>query len=116
MKILDFTNSPSPPQNYPYPKSTFGIILGLRGGDVIQPLGEGNWFEAPYFKDVLHFYLPIPLIPWFSIRIGKFGFYIGAKAFGVDNEPYKNWLPPEEVYDGSIATMLCSFRFTGSLE
>jgi hypothetical protein len=118
MKIIDFTNTPTdePVQHYTFPKTKFGLILGLRGGNVVQPLGSGDWFKPPYFSSVLKFYIPLPLLPWFTIRIGKFGFYFGAKAFGVDSDAYKNWLPPEEVYDGSVAVMLCSMRFTSALQ
>lgn len=109
----------------PY-RSTNGITFDLRGGDVVQPLawnaanpdGTSAWFTAPYFRRWLSFYCPLPLLPWLSVRIGRFGVYCGSKCFGVDSEAYKNWFAkdaPESVYVGSRALMLFSMRFTGTL-
>lgn len=38
-------------------RSKFGVTLALRGGDVCHPLGEGKWFEPPYFEKVLRFHM-----------------------------------------------------------
>lgn len=101
MKVIGWSSGPEPWQNFPFPKEN-GIIFSLRGGDVVFPW-DGNWFTEPFFKHVLHFYMPIPILPFFCIKIGSWGLYAGFKAFGVDSPAYKNWLPPEEVYDGSVA-------------
>ena len=34
------------------------------------------------------------------------GGYLGFKLYGVDAEAYKNWISPEEVYEGSQAVCL----------
>lgn len=99
----------------PYPTAN-GFILRLMGGDVVHPLGDGDWFKPPYFARVLRFRVPLPVMPFFSVRIGRFGFYIGSKVFGVDSPAYAAWMVPEdEVYEGSLAMMLCSIRFTRRL-
>ena len=115
MKVFGL-NLSKEPLTTPYPKST-GIILRLLGGDVIYPLGsEGNWFKEPYFKHRIKFYMPIPILPFISVRIGRFGFYFGSKPFGVDAPEYAHWMcKPEDVYEWSQALMLISIRFTGSL-
>lgn len=99
----------------PYPTGT-GMIFRLLGGDVVHPLGKGEWFKPPYFSRVLRFFMPLPIMPFFSIRIGRFGFYIGSKVYGVDSPEYANWLPAEHVYEGSQAMMLISIRFTRNLK
>ena len=92
-----------------------GVLIAFRGGNVIYPLGKGNWFQPPYFTRVINFWLGLPLLPYIALRHGRFGFYFGAKGFGVDAPAYKNWLPPEEVYPGSLAVMLISIRMTSNL-
>lgn len=82
-------------------RSSFGVTLALRWGDVAHPTGEGKWFERPYFTSVLRFWswLPLPFITW-----NLFGWrgYLGAKVYGADSPTY-TWLKPDEVYDGSQA-------------
>ena len=91
-------------------RSTFGITLALRWGDVCHPLGTGDWFKPPYFDRVLRFYsyLPLPFIAW-----NLFGWrgYLGAKVWGCDSPAYANWMNPEDVYDGSQAIQF-SVRFS----
>ncbi len=84
-------------------RSTWGITLALRGGDVCHPLGDGKWFEPPYFAKVLRFRCPVPLLPFITWNLWGWRGYIGAKVYGVDSPAYKNWLPAEDVYDGSYA-------------
>ena len=90
-------------------RSTFGITLALRWGDVCHPLGSGDWFNPPYFNKVLRYYsyLPMPFISW-----NLFGWrgYLGAKVYGADAEAYKNWMNVNDVYDGSQA-----IQFSGRL-
>lgn len=116
----------NPPTTSPY-RATNGITFDLRGGDVVQPLawtasnpdGSSAWFMPPYFKRWLRFYMPLPILPWLSIRVGRFGFYFGAKCFGVDSEAYKGWFAKtaqSDVYVGSRAVMLLTARFTGKLQ
>lgn len=40
-------------------RSGFGVTLALRWGDVCHPLGQGSWFDPPYFSRVMRFYLPM---------------------------------------------------------
>ena len=93
-----------------------GLFIEFRGGDVLDPVQiSGNWFTPPFPSRVLRFFCKYPIFPFISYRLGKKGGYIGAKAYGADSEAYKNWMKPEEVYDGSRA--LCfSFRPFASMK
>lgn len=103
------------PITSPYPTSS-GIIVHLIGGDVVQPLGGGDWFKPPYFNRVFRSYTRIPFMPFISVRLGRFGFYAGSKVFGVDSPAYLVWMvPKEEVYEGSLAMMACSIRGSRSI-
>lgn len=111
------------PTTSPY-RATNGITFDLRGGDVVQPLaltasnpdGSSAWFTPPYFKRWMRFYCGLPMLPWLTVKVGRFGMYCGAKCFGVDSDAYKEWFAkPDDVYVGSQALMLFSMRFTGTL-
>ena len=114
----------SKPTTKPY-RVTNGITFDLRGGDVVQPLaltvknpdGTSVWYTPPGFKRVLHFWMPLPLLPWLSARFGRFGVYMGAKCFGMDLPEYPDTLHVSEgeIYEGSKAIMLFTMRFTGRL-
>lgn len=55
-------------------RSTFGVTLAVRWGDVLHPLGsEGNWFKPPYFTRILRFYLHPFIAPLF-LCLWAFGF------------------------------------------
>lgn len=114
MQVKQITTHPSQPLIAPF-RSTSGITLALRWGDVLHPLGKGDWFNPPYFKHILRFYCPLPLLPFISWRFGKVGGYLGAKAYGADSDAYKNWMPPQDVYPGSVALQF-SIRLYASLE
>lgn len=98
----------------PFPNRN-GIFIEFRGGNFVHPLGNGKWFEPPYFDKVINKYIKWPIIPFISWKFGKHGGYIGAKAYGVDSPAYKHWLPEEEVYEGSQAIMF-SVRPFATLE
>lgn len=106
MKVLrGWSTKPEQQLTSPFLENN-GIFIEFRGGDFCHPKGStGNWFTPPYFTEVIRKYFSKPIIPFISYRIGNKGGYFGAKAYGVDSEAYKNWLPPEEVYDGSYAIM-----------
>lgn len=81
-----------------------GIFFELRGGDICHPKGEGKWFEPPYFPDgVWRTFCRWNILPFFAYRLGKKHGYMGFKAYGADSEAYKNWMNPEDVYEGSQA-------------
>lgn len=105
------------PLTKPYPDNN-GIIFRLLGGDILHPLGsDGNWFHEPFFLRVFHWFCPLPILPFFSIKLGRFGMYVGFKTYGVDAPEYKLWPAMigeglvHEVYDGSQAVMF-SMRFS----
>lgn len=108
-----FSTNPTQALTSPF-RSTNGITLTFRTGDVCHPKGLGKWFEPPYFSEVLRFKTKIPL-PFISYRWGDKGGYIGAKVYGADSEAYKNWMKPEDVYEGSQA-MHFSMRVWASLK
>lgn len=92
-------------------RSTFGITLALRWGDVLHPMGqEGNWFKEPYFTKILRFWCPIPILLFITWNLWGWRGYLGAKVYGADSPEYKNWMPSEDVYEGSQA-----IQFSGRL-
>jgi hypothetical protein len=95
-------------------RSTFGVTLALRWGDVLHPLGQdGNWFKPPYFTRIWRFYSIVPL-PWITWNLWGHRGYAGCKVFGVDSPAYRLWPAmmgmQHEVYEGSQALMF-SARF-----
>jgi hypothetical protein len=91
-------------------RSVWGVTFALRWGDVCHPLGQGDWFKPPYFSRVLRFwsYFPLPFVAW---NLWGWRGYLGAKVYGVDSPAYKNWIAPDEVYEGSQA-----IQFSGRLK
>lgn len=99
--IIGWSNKPD--RNYKDPLlEGNGLWIEFRGGDVCDPIG-GNWFTEPFPKTVIRFSTSLAWLPWISWKVGKKGGYIGFKAYGADSDAYKNWMKPEEVYDGSEA-------------
>ena len=99
MRVLQFPGTPTTNPK----RDAFGITFALRGGDVCHPLGRGEWFKPPYFSRVLRFWCPLPVLPWVSWRLWGWRGYVGAKVFGADAAEYCHWLPPGDVYAGSMA-------------
>lgn len=91
-------------------RETFGITFALRGGDVLHPLGQGDWFKPPYFSRILRFWCPLPVMPWITWNLFGWRGYLGAKVYGADSDAYKNWMPAEDVCPGSLA-----LQFSGRL-
>jgi hypothetical protein len=100
-RILHNERHPGPIQNHNF-RDTPGIDISWRGGDVIRPL-NGKWFDEPEPTRVLRFWCPWRVLPFIRWRIGRTVGYAGFKAFGVDSEHYKDWLPAERVQVGSVA-------------
>jgi hypothetical protein len=95
-------------------KPGWGVVIKLRGGDVVRPIGYPiNWLKkdapnvwfntGPVRWKVLKFFCPIPILPFISVSLGQYGFYMGFKDFGVHHDEYKTWLPSSDVYVGSMA-------------
>jgi len=91
-------------------RSVWGVTFALRWGDVLHPLGDGDWFRPPYFSRVLRFYCPLSMLPFVAWNLWGWRGYLGAKVYGADSPDYKNWMPAEDVYDGSQA-----IQFSGRL-
>jgi len=110
------TSTGALPITKPFRESS-GISFSWRRGDILQPLdywSADGWFSnSPPWREYYRGYTRLPL-PFISIRIGRWGFYAGAKGFGVDKEDYLRWVPAREVFDGSTAIML-SIRMTTNL-
>ena len=88
------------------------FIFRLYSGQINDPVQiGGKWFEPPYPTRVWKQYVSLPILPFIAWRwpFSKRGGYIGFKLYGVDSPAYKNWMNPEDVYDGSQAVCL-SFR------
>ncbi len=114
MKVIrGFSTNADQPLTSPFRKKN-GIFIELRGGDYYCPIGEGSWFSPPYFEKISRRYFKRAWLPFISIRIGSWGCYFGAKAYGVDSPAYKNYMDENEVYPGSVALMK-SARMTTKL-
>ena len=101
MRVFQLTTSDEPLTS---PKrERWGITFALRGGDVCHPLGNGNWFEPPYFAKVWRWYCHSAILPWISWNLWGWKGYAGAKIYGADSLAYMNWMAPEDVYNGSLA-------------
>ena len=92
----------------------WGLVLSLRGGDVVRPFG-GQWFGPDFPRRVLRFSCPLPVLPFISVALGRYGFYIGFKTFGADDRTYLLW--PGHVFTEADmmpeSMALCpSIRFT----
>lgn len=92
---------PLPIQHHNF-RTTTGIDVVWRGGDVIRPL-DGNWFNPPFPRWVVKCFCPWRILPFIRWRFGSTVGYLGFKAFGVDSEHYENWLPAARVAVGSAA-------------
>ena len=111
MKVIrGLSTDKSQPLTSPF-RDRNGIFIEFRGGDFChpdfwRPWSGGRWFEPPYFTSVTRFFLKWPIFPFISYRFGNRVGYFGAKAYGMDNQAYKNMpIPPEEIYEGSVAIM-----------
>lgn len=80
-----------------------GFWWELRSGDICHPIGEGKWFEPPYFASVWRAFCRLPILPFFSWKLGTWGGYAGFKIYGADADAYKWWMPAGDVYPGSLA-------------
>ena len=92
-------------------RSVWGVTFALRWGDVLHPLGQGDWFKSPYFSRILRFYCPLPILPFIAWNLWGWRGYLGAKVYGADSDAYLNWMPAEDVYPGSLA-----IQFSGRLK
>jgi len=104
MKAFCHYKSDSQQLTSPFPASN-GFLFRLYSGDVCDPY-IGNWFKPPYFKYVIRLFCKYPVLPYFAYRAGNRAGYVGFKLWGVDSDAYKNWLPADEVYNGSTALCL----------
>lgn len=113
------------PTTKPY-REKAGVTLAYHEGDFldlgISPLdymgiknedGSSRWYRVPGFPGAKW---SKRRMLWLSVRVGRFGFYIGGKVFGVDLPEYAYTLgaPRQEIFPGSIA-MVFTARFTGDL-
>jgi hypothetical protein len=88
------------------PRKGWKQIVFMRrwvAGDWVDPQ-NGNWFKPPYPSEVIRQWIPPERARlYFAWNIFGWCGYVGAKIYGVDSPEYKNWLPPHEVYNGSLA-------------
>lgn len=95
-------------------KPGFGIVIGLRAGRWYEPFGASRAIGANRWTSGKHWFVVprIPFVyPFLSVAIGRFGFYVGWKAYGVDWPEYKAWARAEDIKTGNTAlTLSASFR------
>jgi hypothetical protein len=84
------------------------FVIRLWSGDVCDPVsccGSSDWFGPNYPRHVVRFFCKLPILPFIAWKwpfMDRAG-YIGFKPYGADSPAYKNWMPAEDVYDGSQA-------------
>ena len=99
----------------------WGIVVSLRGGDVVRPL-NGSWFgdkAGGFPTKVWRWYCPVPILPFISIAFGRFGWYAGFKTFGADDPTYLRWptgtfSEADMVKDSLALCPTIPWRFTGN--
>ena len=109
MKVdVVWANRPDQPPTSPFP-ATDGWFIAIRTGDLCSP---DSWKEPTRVRRDYIYYRP-----FVSFRKGRFGFYVGWKVFGADNEDLKKFpsVNPAEVYQGSIAMQGLTIRFSTSV-
>ena len=93
-------------------KKGFGIVLSLKAGWVLRPVGKlwkkGFWTRNkdynPWVSGNHWFVIKFPcIVPFFSIAIGNYGLYAGFKTYGVDWPEYASWLDSKYIADGNKA-------------
>lgn len=124
MKIFGRSNDPRPWTN-PFPErdtrdgipGTDGFLWALRGGDLVSPVGLTGSFFGPPPPAITRRWISRAVLPFFAARRGRFGFYVGWKAYGFDSPAYLKWpsITPADVFEGSIALQGFTMRFSGSL-
>lgn len=105
-----------------------GITWRLLGGDMLSPHIRSGVFRPGRELEGKNFFTVIPIIVtrmwvgrpgcfFFSLRVGRFGFYVGHKVFGVDSAAYRDYplVLPEDVYEGSRALSGLTCRFSTSI-
>lgn len=81
----------------------FGLVVGIRWGTFIQPLGMGGMYD-PEYKPWKVFRFPFAF-PFISIAVGPYGAYLGAKDYGWVENYVKNGVWTDGI-DGERALML----------
>lgn len=120
-----FGTGPQPFQNYPFIKNRrYGWNLWWRGGNqficrgfnTLRPGGDpkgGVFFN--YLPDTTErVYHPRAVLPFFTWRAGRFGGYMGYKAYGFDSAAYLDFpgVNSFDVYTGSVALSGFTLRFS----
>lgn len=120
-----FGDGPQPFQNYPFLKDRArGWALWWRGGDrficrgfnKLRPGGNpdgGKFFNyLPDETEREHFKRKV--LPFFTCRWGRFGFYIGYKAYGFDSPAYLDFpgVHTWDVAEDSVALSGFTWRFS----
>lgn len=116
-----WSSIPDHPITDPFPPTGKLFYLAFFTGDFAHPIGEGNWFEKPYFRKAIRFVARVPLPHWaWDLGFAR-GYASLAKPWGMEQvdsdeairavgrvpalEPFRSWLPAEDVYHGSTAIM-----------
>lgn len=125
MNVFGHALDPKEKWTEPFSKSPrFGVKLRLLGGDVMDPSGwvlrshkldgefvpqdaKPDWFNAvPRY--VYRAFAKTARLPFLSVGLGRFGFYIGWKVYGVDKTEYLDYptVTRGDLYTGSRALVL----------
>ena len=97
-------------ENYEYDPSGYGVLVQILCGSFARPVkkfwtNENPWQAQAWFT----LRLPFIILPYISVAIGRYGFYLGGKAFTVDSD--EPWARPEE-YGKRKLTISATIRRT----
>lgn len=97
-------------ENLRYDEKGWGILLQIIWGSFARPVrkfwtNKNPWQEEAWFT----IRLPFIVLPYISISIWRFGFYLGGKAFTVDDD--EPWARPSEYGDEKV-TISATIRRT----
>ena len=82
------------------PKTT---QLSFRGGDAFILSPSGHMLSSPWTKVLGRFFCKFSVLPFVSLKVGRFGAYAGFKGVGWD-DTYRAWLDDYSAGDFLILT------------
>lgn len=96
-----------------YNEKGWGITAKLFSGWVLRPMTKPRyWFSSDFVPSKWNEFSPkyhwlfkcwVPVAPFVSIALGRWGIYAGFKVFDLESEKYKQLAGSEHVFPGSQA-------------
>lgn len=104
-----------------YDEKGWGFAFRLFAGDVVRPITRPRYWFAdgvpskwnefdPKYHTVLKFWLPVA--PFLSVALGRFGFYLGFKVFDLSPEKYRPMVGDAQFAGSQALTLSATTRAT----